>query len=87
MMVYMMVYYGTLFLIPGIAVFLFIMAGSRKIRNKNLSFVLIGLGINILASPMALFIGGWQQILHIVLHLIFGKDFSLFKEYLFSYYL
>ncbi|MFE5131755.1 hypothetical protein ACFRAZ_27235, partial [Bacillus mobilis] len=56
-MVYMMVYYGILFLILGIAVFLFIMAGSRKIRNKNLSFVLIGLGINILASPMALFIG------------------------------
>lgn len=57
-MVYMMSYYGILFLILGIAVFLFIMAGSRKIRNKNLSFVLIGLGINILASPMALFIGG-----------------------------
>lgn len=75
MMVYMMVYYGTLFLIPGIAVFLFIMAGSRKIRNKNLSFVLIGLGINILASPMALFIGGWQQILHIVLHLILERIF------------
>ncbi|MCQ6525082.1 MULTISPECIES: hypothetical protein [Bacillus] len=54
----MMVYYGTLFLILGIAVFLFIMAGSRKIRNKNLSFVLITLGINILGSPMALFIGG-----------------------------
>ena len=58
MMVYMMFYYGILFLILGIAVFLFIMTGSRKIRNKNLSFVLIGLGINILASPMALFIGG-----------------------------
>lgn len=56
-MVYMMFYYGILFLILGIAVFLFIMGGSRKIRNKNLSFVLIGLGINILASPMALFIG------------------------------
>ena len=27
---------------------------ARKIRNKNLSFVLIGLGINILASPVAL---------------------------------
>ncbi|AJH57529.1 hypothetical protein DJ43_2651 [Bacillus anthracis] len=57
-MVYMMFYYGILFLILGIAVFLFIMAGSRKIRNKNLSFVMIGLGINILTSPVALFIGG-----------------------------
>ncbi len=56
-MVYMMSYYGILFLILGIAVFLFIMAGSRKIRNKNLSFVMIGLGINILTSPVALFIG------------------------------
>ncbi|MEC2394184.1 hypothetical protein P9X05_23160, partial [Bacillus toyonensis] len=56
-MVYMMFYYGILFLILGIAIFLFIMAGSRKIRNKNLSFVMIGLGINILASPVALFIG------------------------------
>ncbi|PFJ83251.1 hypothetical protein COI97_30310 [Bacillus cereus] len=56
-MVYMMFYYGILFLILGIAVFLFIMAGSRKIRNKNLSFVMIGLGINTLASPVALFIG------------------------------
>ena len=27
---------------------------GTKIRNKNLSFVLIGLGINILASPVAL---------------------------------
>lgn len=57
MMGYMMFYYGILFLILGIAVFLFIMAGSRKIRNKNLSFVLIGLGVNILASPVAFFIG------------------------------
>lgn len=57
-MVYMMFYYGILFLILGIAIFLFIMAGSRKIRNKNLSFVMIGLGINILTSPVALFIGG-----------------------------
>jgi len=56
-MVYMMFYYGILFLILGIAVFLFIIAGSRKIRNKNLSFVMIGLGINTLTSPVALFIG------------------------------
>ncbi len=56
-MVYMMFYYGILFLILGIAVFLFIMAGSRKIRDKKLSFVMIGLGINTLASPVALFIG------------------------------
>lgn len=34
---------------------------------------MIGLGINILASPVALFIGGWQQILHIVLSLILER--------------
>ncbi|MBC6971233.1 hypothetical protein H9I32_02005 [Bacillus sp. Xin] len=56
-MLYMVFYYGILFLILGIAIFMFIMAGSRKIRDKNLSFVMVGLGINILASPLALFIG------------------------------
>ena len=86
MMVYMMFYYGILFLILGIAVFLFIMAGARKIRNKNLSFVLIGLGINILASPVALFIGMATDSPYSTA-LDFWKGFSLFKEYLFSYYL
>ena len=85
-MVYMMFYYGILFLILGIAVFLFIMAGSRKIRNKNLSFVLIGLGINILASPVA-FYRVMATDSPYSTRLDFGKGFSLFKEYLFSYYL
>lgn len=53
----MLFYYGVLFLIIGTAIFMFIKAGSRKIRDKNLSFVMVGLGINILASPLALFIG------------------------------
>ena len=87
MMVYMMFYYGILFLILGIAVFLFIMAGSRKIRNKK-SFIRIDrFRDKYTCKPNGTFYRGWQQILHIVLHLIFGKDFSLFKEYLFSYYL
>lgn len=51
-------YYGVLFLILGTALFLFIMAGLPKIRNKNLSFVMVGLGINILVSPLSIFIGG-----------------------------
>lgn len=53
----LIVFYGKLFLIIGTAIFMFIMAGTRKIRDKNLSFVMIGLGINILASPVAFFIG------------------------------
>ncbi|WP_429716982.1 hypothetical protein [Bacillus rhizoplanae] len=51
-------FYGILFLIFGTAIFVIIKADSPKIKAKNLSFVMIGLGINILASPMAFFIGG-----------------------------
>lgn len=53
----LIVFYGKLFLFFGTAIFMFVMAGSRKIRDKNLSFIMIGLGINILASPVAFFIG------------------------------
>ncbi|MGG0759849.1 hypothetical protein [Bacillus paramycoides] len=49
-MAYIVFYYGVLFLIIGTAIFVFIKA-------KNLPFVMVGLGINILASPLALFIG------------------------------
>ncbi|HDX9590840.1 TPA: hypothetical protein ROX98_003901 [Bacillus pseudomycoides] len=53
-------FYGILFLflIFGTGIFLIIKANSPKIREKNLSFVMIGLGINILAIPMAFFVGG-----------------------------
>ncbi|MES9700388.1 hypothetical protein ABWK42_24805 [Bacillus sp. JJ927] len=56
--IYFIFYFGLLFLIIGTALFLFIMAALPKIRNKNLSFVMIGLGINILAIPLSFFIGG-----------------------------
>ncbi|PGZ97433.1 hypothetical protein COE51_14135 [Bacillus pseudomycoides] len=55
------VFYGTPFLIIGTAIFLFIMAVSQiqKIWDDlNLLFVMVGLGINILAIPFAVFIGG-----------------------------
>ncbi|EMA6343957.1 hypothetical protein ACH0R4_RS10050 [Bacillus cytotoxicus] len=55
---YFVFYYGLLFLIIGTALFLFIMAALPKIWNKNLSFIIIGLGINILAIPLSFFIGG-----------------------------
>lgn len=51
-------FYGTLFLIIGTGIFVIIKADSPKIKAKNLSFVIICLGINILSIPMAFFIGG-----------------------------
>ncbi|TPV39569.1 hypothetical protein [Bacillus dicomae] len=50
-------FYGTLFLIIGTAIFIFSKVESPKIKEKNLPFVMIGLGINVLVSPVALFIG------------------------------
>ncbi|MBG9597766.1 hypothetical protein ABE17_12995 [Bacillus mycoides] len=51
-------FYVTLFLIFGTAIFLFFKSGSPKIKAKNLSLIMICLGINLLTSPMAYFIGG-----------------------------
>ncbi|MES5929867.1 hypothetical protein QCI77_28455 [Bacillus cereus group sp. MG9] len=51
-------YFGALFLILGSALVLFIVAALPVIRNKNLSFIMISLGINILAIPVSFFIGG-----------------------------
>ncbi|WP_103592175.1 hypothetical protein [Bacillus thuringiensis] len=51
-------YFGSLFLIIGTALVLFIMAPLPKIWSKNLSFVMIGLGINIITIPLSFFIGG-----------------------------
>ncbi|MGG2014834.1 hypothetical protein [Bacillus sp. S10(2024)] len=50
--------YVILFLIIGTGILAIIKADSPKIRKKKLSFVIICLGINILAIPMAFFIGG-----------------------------
>ncbi|WP_243526850.1 hypothetical protein [Bacillus pseudomycoides] len=52
-------FYGTLFLIIGTAIFVFSKVESPKIKEKNLPFVMIGLGINILVSPLSIFIGGF----------------------------
>ena len=54
---YFTFYFGVLFLIVGTALVLFIMAALPKIWSKNLSFIMIGLGINILAVPLSYFIG------------------------------
>ncbi|CAM4184988.1 hypothetical protein BAMA111019_10880 [Bacillus manliponensis] len=52
------IFYGVLFLIFGAAIFAFIKAESPKVKAKNLSFIMLSVGVNILAIPMALFIGG-----------------------------
>lgn len=54
----MFVFYGMLFLIIGTAIFVFSKVESPKIKEKNLRFVMMGIGINILASPLSFFIGG-----------------------------
>ncbi|MGG0726657.1 hypothetical protein [Bacillus paramycoides] len=55
------VFYVTPFLIIGTAIFVFITAMSLTQNiwdDLNLLFVIAGLGINILAIPVAIFIGG-----------------------------
>ncbi|WP_346427011.1 hypothetical protein [Lysinibacillus sp. KCTC 33748] len=37
---------------------LFWSAGLPKIKSKKLSFVMISLGLNVIATPLALFMGG-----------------------------
>ncbi|MGG0239197.1 hypothetical protein [Bacillus rhizoplanae] len=51
-------FYGILFLIFGTAIFLFFKSDSPKIKAKNLSFIMVGLGVNLFTSPVAVFIGG-----------------------------
>ncbi|KAA0787672.1 MULTISPECIES: hypothetical protein [Bacillus cereus group] len=48
----------TLLLINGTAIFLFFLSVSPKIKAKNLSSIMICLGINLIISPAAFLIGG-----------------------------
>ncbi|MEK4500410.1 hypothetical protein [Bacillus sp. FSL R12-0069] len=55
----MVIFYGiTFFLIFGIAIFVFFKSGSPKIKAKNLSSIMICLGINLIIIPISFFIGG-----------------------------
>ncbi|MEK4581882.1 hypothetical protein CN675_21245 [Bacillus toyonensis] len=49
--------YVILFLIIGTAIFVIIKAYSPKIEAKNLSFIMVSLGVNLLTIPVAFFIG------------------------------
>ena len=83
----MVSFYVTLFLIFGTAIFLFFLSGSSKIKAKNLSLIMICLGINLLTSPMALFIGVMATDSPYSTTLDFLEDVSLFREYRSSSYL
>ncbi|MGX5435105.1 hypothetical protein [Bacillus toyonensis] len=53
----MLNFYVTLFLIFGTAIFLFFKSGSPKIKAKNLSLIMVSLGVNLCTIPVGLFIG------------------------------
>ncbi|EJR99031.1 hypothetical protein [Bacillus cereus] len=55
---YFVFLFGALFLILGTALVLLIVAALPVIWEKNLSFLMISLGINILVIPLSFFIGG-----------------------------
>ncbi|MGM0890478.1 MAG: hypothetical protein ACQEW5_26940 [Bacillota bacterium] len=52
-----LLYYGLLLVIIAIAIVLFWMVGLPKIKSKNLSLVMIGLGLNVITTPFSLFLG------------------------------
>ena len=80
---YFVFLFGALFLILGTALVLLIVVALPVIWKKNLSFLMISLGINILVIPLSFLLAGWQQILLVVRCTIFGKYFSLFRYFRF----
>ncbi|GMR68014.1 MULTISPECIES: hypothetical protein [Bacillus] len=49
--------YVILYFIIGIAVFSFFNSDSPKTKEKNLTFIMVSLGVNLCTIPVALFIG------------------------------
>lgn len=49
--------YVILYFISGMAVFSFFNSDSPKTKDKNLTFIMVSLGVNLCAIPVALFIG------------------------------
>ncbi|QWG92770.1 hypothetical protein [Bacillus mycoides] len=61
----MLIFYAIpLFLIFGTVTFLFIKAGSPKIKNKNLSLIMVCLAINLLTIPISCLIGTFVSYTH-----------------------
>ncbi|MGG5741546.1 MULTISPECIES: hypothetical protein [Bacillus cereus group] len=57
-------YVIALFLIFGTATFLFMKSGSPKIKDKNLSLIMVFLGINLITIPMAYLVGSLVSYTH-----------------------
>lgn len=72
---YFVFLFGALFLILGTALVLLIAAALPVIWKKNLSFLMISLGINILVIPLSFLLAGWQQIPLVVRCTILGSIF------------
>ncbi|MFE7376502.1 hypothetical protein ACFU6E_17700 [Bacillus cereus] len=49
--------YVIMYFIIGIAVFSFFNSDSPKTKDKNLTFIMVSFGVNLVAIPVALFIG------------------------------
>ncbi|MED0876834.1 hypothetical protein P4T39_27260 [Bacillus mobilis] len=49
--------YVILYFISGMAVFSFFNSDSPKTKDKNLTFIMVSLGVNLCTIPVALFIG------------------------------
>lgn len=49
--------YVILYFIIAIAIFSFFNSDSPKTKDKNLTFIMVSLGVNLFAIPVALFIG------------------------------
>ncbi|EJR57413.1 hypothetical protein IIO_04940 [Bacillus cereus VD115] len=49
--------YVILYFITSIAIFSFFNSDSPKTKDKNLTFIMVSLGVNLVAIPVALFIG------------------------------
>ncbi|CAG9615178.1 hypothetical protein BACCIP111899_04415 [Bacillus rhizoplanae] len=49
--------YVILYFIIGIAIFSFFNSDSPKTKDKNLTFIMVSLGVNLFTIPVAFFIG------------------------------
>ncbi|EEM59007.1 MULTISPECIES: hypothetical protein [Bacillus cereus group] len=73
-----------LFLIFGTATFLFIKSGSAKIKDKNLSLIMIFLGINLITIPMAYLVGSFVSYKHEAsTEFIYNNPFYFWKGFFF----
>lgn len=54
----LVIFYGVLMIIVCAAIYLFLKAEAIKMKNPNLSFLLLSLAVNLIVLPASFFIGG-----------------------------